>query len=129
MKICKIFSVVLGMMVAMLMAVSCDKVSTYPYDYPEKLEANTTSVVIAPEGGSVSVILDVNRDWASKIEYKSGGRGWLILSPTMGPATLETTPVTISADANEGETRNAEVVISTGYKALRIKVSQEGMEQ
>lgn len=33
------------------------------------------SVVIAPEGGSVSVILDVNRDWASKIEYKSGGRG------------------------------------------------------
>jgi hypothetical protein len=104
-------------------------VSNYPYDYPEKLQSSTTSVIIAPNGGSVTVVLDVNRDWASKIEYKTGGRGWLILNPTMGPATLETTPVTFSADPNEGETRSAQVIISTGYNVVKIQVTQEGMEQ
>ena len=127
MKIFKYLAIAIVTLVS-LGALSGCKGADYPYDHPEKLEANTTAVTISAYGGVANVILDVNRDWASKIKYKEGAKGWLAITPNMGPATLETTPVQLIAEPNDGATRTADVVISTGTTVLTIVVTQEGEE-
>jgi hypothetical protein len=127
MKIFKYLAIAIVTLVS-LGAISGCKGADYPYDHPEKLEANTTAVTISAYGGVANVILDVNRDWASKIKYKEGAKGWLTITPNMGPATLETTPIQLIAEGNEGSSRIAEVVISTGNKVITIVVTQEGEE-
>lgn len=127
MKIFKYLAIAIVTLVS-LGALSGCKGADYPYDHPEKLEANTKSVTIPVSGGTANVILDVNRDWASKIKYKEGAKGWLTITPNMGPATLETTPIQLTAEANDGAARSADVVISTGTTVLTIVVTQEGEE-
>lgn len=127
MKIFKFLAIAVVTLVS-LSALSGCKGADYPYDHPEKLEANTKSVTIPVNGGTANVILDVNRDWASKIKYKEGAKGWLAITPNMGPATLETTPIQLTAEANDGAARTADVVISTGTTVLTIVVTQEGEE-
>ena len=127
MKIFKYLAIAIVTLVS-LGALSGCKGADYPYDHPEKLEANTTAVTISAYGGVANVILDVNRDWASKIKYKEGAKGWLAITPNMGPATLETTPIQLTAEANDGAARTADVVISTGTTVLTIVVTQEGEE-
>lgn len=127
MKIFKYLAIAIVTLVS-LGALSGCKGADHPYDHPEKLEANTKSVTIPVSGGTANVILDVNRDWASKIKYKEGAKGWLTITPNMGPATLETTPIQLTAEANDGAARSADVVISTGTTVLTIVVTQEGEE-
>ncbi|MBO7320567.1 MAG: BACON domain-containing protein [Bacteroidales bacterium] len=98
------------------------------YDQPEKLEANTTLVSIPASGGIANVVLDVNRDWASKVKFKGESKNWLIVTPDKGAATVNTTPIQLSADTNDGKDREADVIISIGSKTLTIVVTQRGME-
>ena len=110
------------------------------YDQPEKLEANmlpcspcgpcgpVAPVSIPASGGIANVVLDVNRDWASKVKFKGESKNWLIVTPDKGAATVNTTPIQLSADTNDGKDREADVIISIGSKTLTIVVTQRGME-
>jgi hypothetical protein len=127
MKIFKYLAIAIVTLVS-LGAISGCKGADYPYDHPEKLEANTTAVTISAYGGVANVILDVNRDWASKVKFKGESKNWLIVTPDKGAATVNTTPIQLSADTNDGKDREADVIISIGSKTLTIVVTQRGIE-
>lgn len=72
-------------------------------------------------GGNQTLILNATRDWKVK-----GVPAWLAVSPEVGEASAADQTVTVTALANEGGNRSADVTFSIGTFTKTLKVSQKG---
>ena len=72
-------------------------------------------------GGNQTLILNATRDWKVK-----GIPAWLAVSPEVGEASAADQTVTVTALANEGGNRSADVTFSIGTFTKTLKVSQKG---
>ena len=72
-------------------------------------------------GGNQTLILNATRDW--KV---TGVPAWLAVSPEVGEASAADQTVTVTALANEGGNRSADVTFSIGTFTKTLKVSQKG---
>lgn len=72
-------------------------------------------------GGNQTLILNATRDWKVK-----GVPAWLAVSPEDGEASAADQTVTVTALANEGGNRSADVTFSIGTFTKTLKVSQKG---
>ena len=98
----------------------------HPYDFAADLDLNRDDLSFEVLGGKEYIKLYSNRDWATKIEYKGGGNGWVKISPDAGAASLDTTLVEVSVEANTGMARKAEIIFSIGTEVETLEISQEG---
>lgn len=72
-------------------------------------------------GGNQTLILNATRDWKVK-----GVPAWLAVSPEVGEASAADQTVTVTALANEGGNRSADVTFSIGTFTKTLKVTQKG---
>ena len=72
-------------------------------------------------GGNQTLILNATRDWKVK-----GVPAWLAVSPEVGEASAADQTITVTALANEGGNRSADVTFSIGTFTKTLKVSQKG---
>ena len=72
-------------------------------------------------GGNQTLILNATRDWKVK-----GIPAWLAVSPEVGEASAADQTVTVTALANEGGNRSADVTFSIGTFTKTLKVTQKG---
>lgn len=74
------------------------------------------------EGGSVTVKVNATRDWVVRTDAD-----WVIVDPESGKASFDDVTVTITAPANTGVNRTAEIEFYGGKLACEsIAVTQEG---
>ena len=93
-----------------------------PTDSWDNIKLSQTYVSISVDGGSSTVTVNATEDWA--FEMGEDWPSWLTVSPVSG--TVGETPVTFTADANQG--REAEVTIKAGENTQFIRVRQGSLE-
>lgn len=115
MKLRYLFSIILSA----LFFASCVEIPTDSWD---NIKLSQTYVSIPVDGGSATIEINATEDW----EFVAGESwpAWLTVSPVSGAAGK--TPVTISADANQG--REAEVAIKAGDNTQYLRVRQGSLE-
>ena len=115
MKLRYLFSIILSA----LFFASCVEIPTDSWD---NIKLSQTYVSIPVDGGSATIEINATEDW----EFVAGESwpAWLTVSPVSGAAGK--TPVTISADANQG--REAEVAIKAGNNTQYLRVRQGSLE-
>lgn len=121
------FVLVLAVAVLSLSLSSCKHENIY--SQPESLTATTSLIEFSISGGETTVGLSSNRDWASKIKYNGEATNWITMTPAMGAASYDANVIRISATPNDGNSRTADIVISTGNKVITIVVNQRGIDE
>lgn len=113
-----------------LVAVSaavCAFVGCEPNEALGEPEVTLSEKTITLEAGEDSATIELTStlDWTLK-DYESV-RSWLTVSPTSGKASNDPQKITISATANEGKERTAEIVFyGNKLKQAKLSIKQAG---
>ena len=108
--------------VAAALFISCSGNEDQPEVRPSlKLEGST--IEFEKEGGSETVSLTTNVDWSS-----ASDASWLKVSPSGGVASQSVQTITLTADKNDGATREATVTITAKTIEAKVKVTQKSPE-
>lgn len=87
-----------------------------------KVSLDLTEIAIPKEGGSATVNLVATRDWKITTELPD----WLALSANSGSASAQAQPITITADENKGNDREASITFNANFVKATILVKQAG---
>ena len=88
---------------------------------PAKLEVSISEINFDREENAQDVTFTATRDW-----MVSGIPEWLALSAESGTASAKEQTVRVSATANSGYTRTAELVFTIGFARSAVTVTQQG---
>ena len=120
-KVMKIRNLFLGMMsFAALAFVSCEQNEVQS----ASISTDKTSVSLPATGGEETIMVTSTRDWTVVVE--GDNVSGITVSPTSGSASDAAVPVTVSADANEGERITAEIIFSAGSVSATVNFTQSG---
>lgn len=84
------------------------------------LDVQTTAVSFDKDGGDIKVSFTTNVDWAA-----STSADWITLSPKSGTSSKYNQELILTASANDGDDRTAEVTIKTATLSATVAVSQK----
>lgn len=115
----RIRNLIAASLAALMALVSCDQLTDL--GLPSiKVDGNGT-IAFEVAGGDQQITVTATRDWVA--EYDAD---WLILSPEGGKASLDAQTVTVTAKANTGMDRSADVKFTIGMSFKTVTVTQKG---
>ena len=100
---------------------SCDEMGKDSDLGAPALTVSTTELTFEEAGGDQTVTLNATRDW--KVTSTAD---WVVVTPASGKASADDQAVVVSALANEGGNRNANLTFTIGMVSKTVKVSQVG---
>ena len=103
----------------MAVVTACEEASA-DLGTPE-ISISTNEMTFEAEGGDQEMIVTSTRDW--KVETDAD---WVVVSPEKGAASASAQTVTVSALANTGMDRTADLVFTIGLKKQYLTVNQAG---
>ena len=125
---CKIFNRIRHMKLRNLFLGAAAAVAMFAACAPETENLGTPSITISEStmefevaGGEQSLSLKATRDWEV-----TGVPAWLSVSPEAGEASADEQTVVVTALANDGGNRNADLKFTIGTLSKTLKVSQAG---
>ena len=89
------------------------------------ISTDRNSVSFLADGGDEVILVTSTRDWTVTID--GANTDGISVSPTSGAASDAAVPVTISAEANEGQARTVTITFNAGQVSTTVTVRQEGM--
>ena len=89
------------------------------------ISTDRNSVSFLADGGEEVILVTSTRDWTATID--GANTDGISVSPTSGAASEAAVPVTISAEANEGQARTVTITFNAGQVSTTVTVRQEGM--
>lgn len=87
-----------------------------------KITLDQVELNIPKEGGSATVSLVATRDWMISGDLPD----WLALSANSGQASVNPQTITVSADENKGNDREASITFTIGFSKASVLVKQAG---
>ena len=103
----------------MAVVTACEEVNAN-LGTPE-ISISTNEITFEAEGGDQEMTVTSTRDW--KVETDAD---WVVVSPEKGAASASAQTVTVSALANTGMDRTADLVFTIGLKKQYLTVNQAG---
>ena len=102
--------------------VACDLIEGIEDLGEAKVSLDLTEVAIPKEGGSATIQIVATRDWEVKAELPD----WLALSANSGTASIQPQSITITADENKGNDREASITFTANFVKATVLVKQAG---
>jgi len=90
-----------------------------------ELSATPTTISVGAEGGTSSISVAADREWAA---FATNGETWFTVSPASGKAGTSAITVNISENVNY-EAREGQITVKAGSEREFITVSQEAATQ
>lgn len=115
----RIRNLIVASIAALMTLMSCDQVADL--GLPSIKVDGDGTIAFEAAGGDQQVTLTATRDWIAEYDAE-----WLILSPEGGEASLEAQTVTVTAKANTGMDRSADVKFTIGMSSKTVTVTQKG---
>ena len=100
---------------------SCDKMEKEQNLGAPSITISTSAMEFEIAGGEQTLALNATRDW--KV---TGVPAWLAVSPENGAASSADQTITVSALANDGGNRSADLTFTIGTFKKVLKVTQKG---
>ena len=115
----RIRNLIVASIAALMTLMSCDQVTDL--GLPSIKVDGDGTIAFEAAGGDQQVTLTATRDWIAEYDAE-----WLILSPEGGEASLDAQTVTVTAKANTGMDRSADIKFTIGMSSKTVTVTQEG---
>ena len=115
----RIRNLIVASIAALMTLISCDQAADL--GLPSIKVDGDGTIAFEAAGGDQQVTLTATRDWIAEYDAE-----WLILSPEGGEASLEAQTVTVTAKANTGMDRSADVKFTIGMSSKTVTVTQKG---
>lgn len=105
-----------------------DASSSYEFSLTTSDQEVVTAWDILVSGGNKSFKLEAPGEWTLKVDYLSGGEGWLSTNPTSGKAGITTLNMSVGKNTSYAEERKATVTITCGTQTKTLTVTQKTQE-
>ena len=115
----RIRNLIVASIAALMTLMSCDQVTDL--GLPSIKVDGDGTIAFEAAGGDQQVTLTATRDWIAEYDAE-----WLILSPEGGEASLDAQTVTVTAKANTGMDRSADIRFTIGMSSKTVTVTQKG---
>lgn len=115
----RIRNLIVASIAALMTLMSCDQVTDL--GLPSIKVDGDGTIAFEAAGGDQQVTLTATRDWIAEYDAE-----WLILSPEGGEASLDAQTVTVTAKANTGMDRSADIKFTIGMSSKTVTVTQKG---